>query len=158
METKSGKETITTSDVMKMYDTCRKRPDNKIKRLQKIQCLHCVRKLILRKTFKTRLEKLEEDIKYELSEMLECMHKHSIDDHIMSLEYDLNRMLKKTPETIETDFKIKLEKTLDTMFNDMIPEIIGRMESLKHEIKDKHVSNDDDSSDSSDSDDSDDSD
>ena len=112
METKSGKETITTSDVMKMYDTCRKRPDNKIKRLQKIQCLHCMRKLILRKTFKTRLEKLEEDIKYELSEMLECMHKHSIDDHIMSLEYDLNRMLKKTPETIETDFKIKLEKHL----------------------------------------------
>ena len=31
METKSGKETITTSDVIKMYDTCRKRPDNKIK-------------------------------------------------------------------------------------------------------------------------------
>ena len=99
METKSGKETITTSD-------------NKIKRLQKIQCLHCMRKLILRKTLKTRLEKLEEDIKYELREMLECMHKHSIDDHIMSLEYDLNRMLKKTPETIETDFKIKLEKHL----------------------------------------------
>ena len=108
-------------------------------------------KLILRKTFKTRLEKLEEDIKYELSEMLECMHKHSIDDYIMSLECDLNRMLKK-PETIETDFKIKLGKTLDTMFNEMIPEIIRRIESLKHEIKDKHVSKDDDSSDSDDSD------
>ena len=108
METKSGKETITTSDVMKMYDTCRKRleeiqkrPDNKIKRLQKIQCLHCMRKLILRKTFKTRLEKLEEDIKYELSEMLECMHKHSIDDYIMSLECDLIRMLKKTPKQLK---------------------------------------------------------
>ena len=38
------------------------------------------------------------------------------------------------------------------MFNDMIPEIIRRIESLKHEIKDKHVSKDDDSSDSDDSD------
>ena len=52
--------------------------------------------MIIKQKYKSRLEKLEEDIKNELNEILECMHKHSIDDHIMELECDMKEMLKKT--------------------------------------------------------------
>ena len=121
--------------------------DNKHK---KTQCPNCLRKIIIKQKCKPRLEKLEEDIKYELNEILECMHKQSIDDYIMELECDMKEMLKKDPGTIESDFKTELEKMLNDMFENIIHEIVPRIKSLRKEVIKKHVFKTLDDSDDSD--------
>ena len=87
--------------------------------------------------YEKRLDELETDIKNELSEMLLNMHKHSVEDYIQSLKCDLEEMLDKKPETIESDFETILKKTIKTMFKDMIDEFESRTESLSEEIKDR---------------------
>ena len=109
--------------------------------IKKSSCKHCTIKSLQNKViqmkYEKRLDELETDIKNELSEMLLNMHKHSIEDYIQSLKCDLEEMLDKKPETIESDFETILKKTIKTMFKDMIDEFESRTESLSEEIKDR---------------------
>ena len=47
--------------------------------------------------------------------MLDKIHKHSIDDHIMSLECNLTDMIKKEPETVKSNFEIMLGEEIFKM-------------------------------------------
>ena len=70
--------------------------------MQKPSFNHCKYELKYNKLkLEKRLKELEEDIKYELNEILERMHKHSIDDHIMELECETKEILKKDHKIIE---------------------------------------------------------
>ena len=109
--------------------------------IKKSSCKHCIIKSlqnkIIQMKYEKRLDELETDIKSELSEMLLNMHKHSIEYYILSLKFNLEEMLDKKLETIESDFETILKKTIKTMFEDMIDEFESRAESLSEEIKDR---------------------
>ena len=83
------------------------------------------------------LEKIEKDIKNQLSEMLDKIHKHSIDDHIMSLECDLIDMIKKEPETVKSNFEIMLGDTIYHIFEDVSYQINYRIKSVRDDVHKK---------------------
>ena len=82
---------------------------------KKLSCELCtmrsLQKKITEMKYDKKLDELETDIKDELSEMLLKMHKHSIEDYILSLKYDLEQMLDKKPEKIESEFKTILKNS-----------------------------------------------
>ena len=124
----------------------------------KLSCSHRKYELKYNKLkLEKKLEKLEEDIKYELNEILECMHKHSIDDHIVELECEMKEILKKDYKIIEFDFKNELRIMLNIMFNDILCEVVGRIKELRKKMIKKYVfqTASDDFDNSNDSDDSD---
>ena len=106
----------------------------------KLSCSHNKYELKCNKLkLEKRLKKLEEDIKYELNKIMECIHKHSIDDYIMELECSMKEMLKKDPKIIEFDFKTNLEIMLNDMFKDIIYETVPRIKTLRKEMIKKYV-------------------
>ena len=60
--------------------------------------------------YKTIINKFEKDIKNGLDELLNKMHKHSIEDHILSLKCDC--AIDERSESVEHNFEKMLKKTL----------------------------------------------
>ena len=79
------------------------------------------------------LDYLETDIKYELSDIIDEMHEHSVKKYIRSLKYDVEVMSEK--ETIESDFEKVIEHTVNVMFSNIIEDFEIRIKSFRKKIK-----------------------
>ena len=80
------------------------------------------------------IDDFEEDIKNGLDEMLNKMHKHSIEDYILSLKYDI----KERCESVEHNFEKMLKKTLHSIIHQLYKDIPQRLLQLKNELEIKY--------------------
>ena len=100
-------------------------------------CGKCIRKVKFKK-FKIMtkygqiLDNLETNIKYKLSEIIDEMHKHSIEDYISSLKHDIKIISEK--ETIESDYVKLIKHTLNVMFANIIEDFEMRIKSFIKEM------------------------
>ena len=86
--------------------------------------------------YETILDKFEEDIKNGLGEMLNKMHKHSIEDHILSLKFDCD--IDERSESVEHNFEKMLKTTLHLIIHQIHEDISGRLLQLKEELEIKY--------------------
>ena len=104
-----------------------------IKKIQKRIPTHERMKSIIEK----KMEELQTDIKDELSNIMDCTFKHSVDDNIYVLEEGIKKLIKRKvmEETV-------CEKTVDDAITniEVVLDIKRRVKKIENDIKRKYVS------------------
>lgn len=129
----------------------------KYRKQENITTNKCTQYFFIRKKYEKKINRMENYMNFCLSTILKKMQKHSFDDYIMELKYDIDKTIViNHNKNIEEMIKLQIEENIDKMFDDKMDDIVDdlkyRIQSLKEEMQYKYLLKFlGDSSDSSDS-------
>ena len=106
-----------------------------IKTIQKRIPTHERMKSIIEK----KMEELQTDIKDELSNIMDCTFKHSVDDNIYVLEKDIKKLIKRKGME-ETVCEKTVDDAITNIVNEVVLDIKRRVKKVENDIKRKYVS------------------
>ena len=106
-----------------------------IKKIQKRIPTHERMKSIIEK----KMEELQTDIKDELSNIMDCTFKHSVDDNIYVLEKDIKKLIKRKGME-ETVCEKTVDDAITNIVNEVVLDIKRRVKKVENDIKRKYVS------------------
>ena len=86
-----------------------------------------------------KMEELQTDIKDELSNIMDCTFKHSVDDNIYVLEEDIKKLIKRKGME-ETVCEKTVDDAITNIVNEVVLDIERKVKKVENDIKRKYVS------------------